>query len=56
MLVVACLIWFIHFMPILAHGYLLIILLLSSYVDSLLFYKSWLGDRYNCSNACLYAL
>jgi hypothetical protein len=40
MLVVACLMCFIHFMPILAHGYLLVILLWSpcedhSYVASL---------------------
>jgi hypothetical protein len=56
MLVVACLMYFIHFMPILAHDYLLIILLLSPYVDSLLFYKSWHGDGYNCSNTCVYVL
>jgi hypothetical protein len=43
-------------MPILAHGYLLVILLWSPYVDSLLFCKSWPGDGYNWSNACLYAL
>jgi hypothetical protein len=43
-------------MPILAHGYLLVILLWSPYVDLHLFCKSWLGDGYNCSNACLYAL
>jgi hypothetical protein len=43
-------------MPILAHGYLLVILLCSPYVDSLLFCKSWHGDGYNCSNTCLYAL
>jgi hypothetical protein len=43
-------------MPILAHGYLLVILLWSHYVDSLLFCKSWHGDGYNCSNTCLYAL
>jgi hypothetical protein len=43
-------------MPILAHGYLLIILLWSPYVDSHLFCKSWLGDGYNCSNTCLYVL
>jgi hypothetical protein len=56
MLVVACLICFIYFMLILAHGYLLVILLWSPYVDSLLFFKSWHGDRYNFSNTCLYAL
>jgi hypothetical protein len=43
-------------MTILAHGYLLVILLWSPYVDSHLFCKSWLGDEYNCSNTCLYAL
>jgi hypothetical protein len=43
-------------MPILVHGYLLVILLWSSYVDSLLFCKFWFGDGYNCSNTCLYAL
>jgi hypothetical protein len=30
----------IHLMPILAHGYLLVIMLWSLYEDSLLFYKS----------------
>jgi hypothetical protein len=43
-------------MPILAHGYLLVILLWSFYVDSLLFCKSWHGDGHNCSNTCLYTL
>jgi hypothetical protein len=43
-------------MPILADDYLLVILLWSPYVDSLLFYKSWHDDGYNCSNTCLYAL
>jgi hypothetical protein len=43
-------------MPILAHGYLLVILLLSPYVDSLLFCKFWHGDGYNYSNTCLYAV
>jgi hypothetical protein len=43
-------------MPILAHGHLLVILLWTPYVDLLLFCKSWHGDRYNCSNTCLYAL
>jgi hypothetical protein len=56
MLVVACLTCFIHFMPILAHGYLLVILLCSPYVDSLLFCKFLHGDGYNCSDICLYAL
>jgi hypothetical protein len=40
MLFVACLMCFIHFMLILAHGYLLIILLWSLSVDSLLLCKS----------------
>jgi hypothetical protein len=44
MLVVACLTCFIHFMPILAHGYLLVILLWSLCEDSLLFCKSWNVD------------
>jgi hypothetical protein len=35
-------------MPILAHGYLLVILLWSPYVDSLLFCKFWHGDGYKC--------
>jgi hypothetical protein len=43
-------------MPILAHGYLRVILLWSSYMDSLLFCKFWHGDGYNYSNTCLYAL
>jgi hypothetical protein len=34
----------IHFMPILAHGYLLVILLWSVCEDSLLFCKSWHVD------------
>jgi hypothetical protein len=55
-LVVAYLTWFIHFMLILAHGYLLVILLWSPYVDSLLFCKYWHGDGYNCLNTCVYAL
>jgi hypothetical protein len=56
MLVVACLICFIHLMPILAHGYLLVILLWSLCEDSLLFYKSWHNGAHKCSNTCLYAL
>jgi hypothetical protein len=43
-------------MSILAHGYLLVILLWSPYVDSHLFCKSWYDDGYNCSNICLYVL
>jgi hypothetical protein len=43
-------------MPILAHGYLLVILLWSPFVDSFLFCKVWHGEGYNCSNTCLYAL
>jgi hypothetical protein len=43
-------------MYVLAHSYLLVILLWSSYVDSLLFYKSWHNDVHNCSNTCLYAV
>jgi hypothetical protein len=46
----------IHFRPILAHGYLLVILLWSLCEDSFLFYKSWHNDVYNCLNTCLYAL
>jgi hypothetical protein len=56
MLVVAWLTSFIHFMLILAHGYLLIILLWSLYVDSFLFCKSWHNGMHNCLNPCLYAL
>jgi hypothetical protein len=56
MLVVSCLMCFIHFMPILAHGYLLVILLCSLYADSLLFCRSWHSDGYYCSNTCLYVL
>jgi hypothetical protein len=56
MLVVAYLMCFIHLMPILAHDYLLVILLWSPYVDSHLFCKFWHSDGYNCSNICLYAL
>jgi hypothetical protein len=46
----------IHLMPILAHGYLLVILLWSLYEDSLLFCKSWHNDVHNCLNTCVYAL
>jgi hypothetical protein len=56
MLVVAYLMCFIHLMLILAHGYLLVILLWSPCVDSLLFCKFLHGDGYNYSNTCLYAL
>jgi hypothetical protein len=56
MLVVACLTCFIHLMPILAHGYLLVILWWSLYEDSQLFCESWHGDEYNYLNTCLYAL
>jgi hypothetical protein len=48
--VVACLTCFIHFMFILAHGYLLVILLWSPCEDSLLFCKSWHNDVHNCLN------
>jgi hypothetical protein len=54
--VVVCLTCFIHHMPILAHGYLLVILLWSLCEDSLLFCESWHGDGYNYLNTCLYAL
>jgi hypothetical protein len=43
-------------MPILAHVYLLVILLWSPYVDLLLFYKSWHNGVHNYSNTCLYGL
>jgi hypothetical protein len=46
----------IHLMPILAHGYLLVILLWPLCEDSLLFCKSWYNGVYNCLNTCLYAL
>jgi hypothetical protein len=46
----------IHFMPILALGYLLVILWRSVYVDSLLFCKYWHNSVHNCLNTCLYAL
>jgi hypothetical protein len=56
MLVVACLTYFIHFMLILAHSYLLVILLWSLCENSLLFYKSWHNVVHNCLNTGLYAL
>jgi hypothetical protein len=56
MLVVACLMCFYSLMLILAHGYLLVILLWSLCVDSLLFCKSWRNGVHNCLNTCLYAL
>jgi hypothetical protein len=56
MLVVACLMCFIHFMPILAHGNLLVILLWSLYEDSPLFCMSWHNGIHNYLNTCLYAL
>jgi hypothetical protein len=56
MFVVACLTYFIHLIPILDHGYLLVILLWSPYEDSLLFCKSWHNGVHNCLNTCLYAL
>jgi hypothetical protein len=47
----------IHFMLILAHDFLLVILLWSLYEDSLLFCMSWhVDDVYNWLNTCLYAL
>jgi hypothetical protein len=46
----------IHFFHILAHGYLLVILYWSLCEDSLLFFKYWHNDVYNCLNTCLYAL
>jgi hypothetical protein len=45
-----------HLMPILAYGYLLVILLWSLCEDSLLFCKSRHNDVHNCLNTCLYAL
>jgi hypothetical protein len=44
MLVMDLLNLLIHFMSILAHGYLLVILLWSSCEDSLLFCRSWHDD------------
>jgi hypothetical protein len=46
----------IHLMSILAHGYLLVILLWSLCKNSLLFYKSWYNGVHNCLDTCLYAL
>jgi hypothetical protein len=46
----------IHLMPILAHGYLLVILSWSLCEDSLLFCKSWHNSVHNFLNTCLYAL
>jgi hypothetical protein len=43
-------------MSILAHGYLLVILLWSPCVDPLLFCKSCHTSVHNCSETCLYAL
>jgi hypothetical protein len=43
-------------MSILAHGYLLVILLWSLCKNSLLFYKSWYNGVHNCLDTCLYAL
>jgi hypothetical protein len=46
----------IHFMLILAHGYLLVILLWSLCEDTLLFCMSWHNGMYNWLNTCLYAM
>jgi hypothetical protein len=46
----------IHLLPILDHGYLLVILLWSLCEDSLFFCKSWHSGVHNCLNTCLYAL
>jgi hypothetical protein len=46
----------IHFMLILAHGYLLVILLWSLCEDTLLFSMSWHNGMYNWLNTCLYAM
>jgi hypothetical protein len=56
MLVVHLLNLLIHFMPILAHDYLLVIQLWSPCEDSLLFCKSLYNGVHNCLNTCLYAL
>jgi hypothetical protein len=55
MLVIACLM-LIHLMSILAHDYLLVIMLWSLCEDSLLFCKSWHNGVHNYLNTCLYAL
>jgi hypothetical protein len=46
----------IHFISIVAHDYLLVILLWSLFENSLLFYKFWHNGVHNCLNTCLYAL
>jgi hypothetical protein len=56
MLVVTCLTCLFTSLLILAHGYLLVILYWSPYVDSLLFCMSWHDDGYNYLNTCLYTL
>jgi hypothetical protein len=47
MVVVACLTYLFTSVHILAHGYLLVILLWFLCEDSLLFYKSWHNNVYN---------
>jgi cadmium resistance protein CadD (predicted permease) len=54
MLVVDLLNLLIHFLSILAHGYLLVILSWSRCADSLLFVSLGMMMLYNCSNTCLY--
>jgi hypothetical protein len=56
MLVVTCLTYLIHFMLILAHWYLLVILLWPLCEYSLLFCKYLHNDVHNCLNTCLYVL
>jgi hypothetical protein len=56
MLVVHMINLLIHFIPILAHGYLLVILLWSPCEDSLLFRKSWHNGVHNYLNTHLYDL
>jgi hypothetical protein len=56
MLVVHMLNLLIHFIPILAHGYLLVILLWSPCEDSLLFRKSWHNGVHYYLNTHLYDL
>jgi hypothetical protein len=46
----------IHFVSILAHGNLFVILLWSPCEDSLLFCMSWHNSVHNCLNTSLYAL